>query len=190
MTVSGFTSRTTSMGRWKATGQRPDEPPVEPAQVRAFDLAVDADELLAKDVLGDQGCPRRDESRTRPNKKRSRAITVLSAHHDTCFRGVGDRAGADVQELAARCRSGYVSIGETGADPARRRNICAPQVPDPFTGRRQACNSCRKTRSSRTVLVVTEQSCLRSRALACSWGCSRRRRQCSSRRRDRIARAV
>ena len=42
----------------EAAGQRPDEPAIEPAQTRAFDLAADDDELLAKEqVLGDQGCP-------------------------------------------------------------------------------------------------------------------------------------
>ena len=33
-----------------------------------------------------------------------------------------------MEELAARCRSDHVTIGDTGADPARRRSICAPQV--------------------------------------------------------------
>ena len=42
----------------EAAGQRTDEPAIESAQARAFDLAADHDELLAKDqVFGDQGCP-------------------------------------------------------------------------------------------------------------------------------------
>ena len=42
----------------EAAGQRPDEPAIEPAQARAFDLAADDYELLAKEqVLGDQSCP-------------------------------------------------------------------------------------------------------------------------------------
>ena len=46
----------------EAAGQGTDEPAIESAQARAFDLAADDDELLAKEqVLGDQGCAGRDE---------------------------------------------------------------------------------------------------------------------------------
>jgi hypothetical protein len=46
----------------EATGQSTDEPAIESAQARAFDLAADDDELLAKEqVLGDQGCAGRNE---------------------------------------------------------------------------------------------------------------------------------
>jgi hypothetical protein len=46
----------------EAAGQRADELAIESAQARALDLAADHDEFLAKDqVLGDQGCPGRDE---------------------------------------------------------------------------------------------------------------------------------
>ena len=46
----------------EASGQGTYESPLESAPARAFDLAADDDELLAEDqVLGDQGCPGRDE---------------------------------------------------------------------------------------------------------------------------------
>src|SRR5450432_4527893 len=46
----------------EAPGQGTDEPTIESAQARAFDLASNDDELLAKDqVFGDQGCSGRDE---------------------------------------------------------------------------------------------------------------------------------
>jgi hypothetical protein len=46
----------------EAAGQRTDEPAIESAQARAFDLAANDDELLAKDqVRGDEGCPGRAE---------------------------------------------------------------------------------------------------------------------------------
>jgi hypothetical protein len=46
----------------EAAGQRTDEPAIESAQARAFDLAADDNELLAKDqVFGDQGCSGGDE---------------------------------------------------------------------------------------------------------------------------------
>jgi hypothetical protein len=46
----------------EAAGQRTDEPAIGSVQARAFDLAADDDELLAKDqVFGDQGCPGGDE---------------------------------------------------------------------------------------------------------------------------------
>ena len=60
-TVSGFTSSTTSMRRWK----RPANAPMSQRSNRrkqAFDLAADDDELLAKEqVLADQCCPRCEE---------------------------------------------------------------------------------------------------------------------------------
>src|ERR1022692_2708924 len=46
----------------EAAGQGTDEPAIESARARAFELASDDDELLAKDqVFGDQGCSGRDE---------------------------------------------------------------------------------------------------------------------------------
>jgi hypothetical protein len=57
----------------EATGQGTDEPAIESAQARAFDLASDDDELLAKEqVLGDQGCPRYDEGQNNAEQEAER----------------------------------------------------------------------------------------------------------------------
>ena len=46
----------------EAAGQCTEEPPIEVAPPRSFDLSADDDQLLAKDqVLGHQGCPGRDD---------------------------------------------------------------------------------------------------------------------------------
>jgi hypothetical protein len=49
----------------EAAGQGTDEPAIESAQARAFDMAAEDDELLAKDqVFGGQGCSGRGQLTT------------------------------------------------------------------------------------------------------------------------------
>src|ERR1022692_5338721 len=62
------------------------------------------------------------KARTMSNQKRRRAITVPPAYHDGLF--LARRAsvcGRVVRAGRARiwCRYGHVTVGETGADPAR-----------------------------------------------------------------------
>jgi hypothetical protein len=58
----------------EAAGQRTDDPAIESVQARAFDLAADDDELLAKDqILGDQGCPGCDEGQDEVEQKAKEA---------------------------------------------------------------------------------------------------------------------
>jgi hypothetical protein len=105
----------------EAAGQGTDEPAIESAQARAFDLASDDDELLAKDqVFGDQGCSGRDEGQddVEPEAKEG---DHGSAYHDGLF--LARRAsvrGRVVRAGRARIwrRYGHVTVGETGADPA------------------------------------------------------------------------
>ena len=94
----------------EAAGQRPDEPAIEPAQASAFDLAADDDELLAKEqVLGDQGCPGRDEGQDEVDRRRRKGTTVPSCVPRRLAPGTpGNRAGQsgrgcwEVADLAPR----------------------------------------------------------------------------------------
>jgi hypothetical protein len=116
----------------EAAGQRTDEPAIESAQARAFDLAADDDELLAKDqVLGDQGCAGRDEGQDDVEPEAKEGDHGCDRVPRWSVSGTaGGRAG---QGGRARGRSriwgrdSHITVGETGSDPAYVRSICAQQ---------------------------------------------------------------
>lgn len=116
----------------EAARQRTDEPAIESAQARAFDLAADDDELLAEDqVLGDQGCAGRDEGQDEVEHEAKEADHGSDRVPRWTFSGAaGVRPGAGWSgggrtELAAttsRHRRGHQSRSSS------LRNICAPQA--------------------------------------------------------------
>ena len=102
----------------KAAGQCTEEPPIKSAPPRSFDLAADDDELLAKDqVLGDQGCPRRDEGQDDVEQE------AKEGDHDS--ERLPRRPVPDRKQISRR--DGHVTVGKTGSDSAHVRSICAPQ---------------------------------------------------------------
>jgi hypothetical protein len=114
----------------EAAGQRRDEPPIESAPPGAFDLAPDDDELLTKDqVLGDQGCPGRDDGQDdveQEAKEGDHGSERLP--HGLFLARPGVRGGQVVGcggSLRIWCRNGHLTIGETGSGPAHVRSICA-----------------------------------------------------------------
>jgi hypothetical protein len=64
-------------GVQQAAGQCPDEAPIETAPPRAFDVATEDDELLAKIKFSATGVPRgAAKVRMMSNRKRDKALTV------------------------------------------------------------------------------------------------------------------
>jgi hypothetical protein len=124
----------------EASSRRADEPAIESAQARAFDLASDNDELLAKEqVLGDLGCARHDEgqnvrftrqaTRRRPNSKSGRGARsrrsiasvrvcrspVSSGGDLTIERYLGSKVA---RSALGGSRKRFNAIAERGLDPA------------------------------------------------------------------------
>jgi hypothetical protein len=126
MTVSGFTRRTAfSKGRKRqANAPMSHRPPCAPA--RAFELAADDDELLAKNqVLGHQRCPGREEGEDDVGEEAKERDHGPSAYHDGSFVA----RWAAVRGRVVRCGAWRpVTVGEAGADPAHVWSICDPQA--------------------------------------------------------------
>jgi hypothetical protein len=104
----------------EAAGQGTDEPAIESAQSRAFDLAADDDKLLAKEqVLGDQGCAGRDEGQDEVEQEAKEADHGSDRVPRWSVPGTaGVRAGHTVVGRGWRspigCRTGIVTVGDTG----------------------------------------------------------------------------
>jgi len=79
----------------EAAGQGTDDPAIESAQARAFDLAADDDELLSKEqVLGDQGCAGRDEGQDEVKQEAKKGDHSSDRVPRWCVSGTaGDSAG-------------------------------------------------------------------------------------------------
>ena len=79
----------------EAAGQGTDDPAIESAQARAFDLAADDDELLSKEqVLGDQGCAGRDEGQDEVEQEAKKGDHGSDRVPRWCVSGTaGDSAG-------------------------------------------------------------------------------------------------
>jgi hypothetical protein len=116
----------------EAAGQGTDEPAIESAQARAFDLAADDDELLAKEqVLGDQGCAGRDEGQDEVEQEAKEADhgsdrvprwSVPGTAGVGAWQGGPCGEGADLAPLWPRHRRRNRSRSSS------LRSICAPQV--------------------------------------------------------------
>jgi hypothetical protein len=115
MTVSGCTRQDGVSQAPEAAGQCTKEPPIKSAPPRSFDLAADDDELLAKDqVLGDQGCPGRDEGQDDVEQE-----TKEGDHGSERL----PRRPVPGRERIWR-RDGHVTVGKTGSNSAHVRSIC------------------------------------------------------------------
>jgi len=116
----------------EAAGQGTDEPAIESVQARAFDLASDDDELLAKDqVFGHQGCSGRDEGQddVEPEAKegdhgsaRVPRWSVPGTAGVGVWQGGPCGEGSDLAPLRPRHRRRNRSRSSS------LRSICAPQV--------------------------------------------------------------